>query len=314
MDTGNKEINNPHDIRYKELFGNKTHFLSLLKDCVKPVWLDELDADSLRKSEKSFILQDFSEKESDIVYESKINGTTVIFYILLELQSSVDFEMPYRLLLYMTEILRQYRNASNEKDREKKDFRLPAVFPIVFFSGSGQWTAPTSFKQVLANYEKFGGYILDFEYVVIDVKGYTKEDLKKFSSRLLGTILMLEKSKNDIEFYEYLRENINEIRGLNKEDRRILNVCVKIMDVAYGYNQEAKIKEIFESNQIREVDSMLVDIIETAKKEKKELIEKGKLEAAKDFLEIGESVEKVAKTLKLPIEKVQKIKDDMLTE
>jgi len=62
MDKENSEINNPHDIRYKELFGNKTHFLGLLKDCVKPDWLSELDIGSLRKSEKSFILQNFSEK------------------------------------------------------------------------------------------------------------------------------------------------------------------------------------------------------------------------------------------------------------
>ena len=222
--------------------------------------------------------------------------------------------MPYRLLLYITEILRQYRNASDENAREQKAFRLPVVFPIVFFSGGGQWTVPTSFRQVLANHEKFGGYALDFEYVVIDAKGYSKEDLKQFSSKLLGIILTLEKSKNDIEFYEYLRESVDRIVSLSKEDRRILNVCVKIMDSAYGYNQSEKIKEILESNQVRGVDSMLVDIIENAKKEREELIEKGKIEAIRNFLEFGDSVEKIAKVMKLSIEKIQEIKDNMITE
>ena len=58
---------------------------------------------------------------------------------------------------------------------------------------------------------------------------------------------------------------------------------------------------------------MLVDIIENAKKELEELIEKGKLEAIKNFLEFGDSVEKIAKALKLPIEKVQKIKNELKT-
>ena len=60
---------------------------------------------------------------------------------------------------------------------------------------------------------------------------------------------------------------------------------------------------------------MLVDIIENAKKEREELIkkgiEKGKLEVARNFLEFGDSVEKIAKALKLPNEKVQKIKDEL---
>jgi hypothetical protein len=218
----------------------------------------------------------------------------------------------------MTEILRQYRNASDVNEREQKEFRLPAVIPIVFFSGSSSWTVPTSFREVLANHRKFGSYVLNFEYVLIDAKGFAKDDLKKFSSKLLGIILMLEKSKNDIEFYEYIRENVNEIEKLNKEDRRILNMCIKIMDIAYGYGKSDKIKEILTSNRAKEAGSMLVDIVENAKRERIELFEKGrekgKIEAAQNFLKIGESVEKVAKALELPIEKIQKLKNDMSAE
>jgi predicted transposase YdaD len=112
-----------------------------------------------------------------------------------------------------------------------------------------------------------------------------------------------------VEFYEYLRENIKEIKDLNNEDRRILDMCVKIMDIAYGYNQSEKIKKIFETNRAEEADGMLVDIIENAKKEKESLLEKGKLEIAKNLLEMGLSVEQVSKGTKLPVEKLKKIKD-----
>nr|WP_276326132.1 Rpn family recombination-promoting nuclease/putative transposase [Pseudobacteroides cellulosolvens] len=43
---------------------------------------------------KSYVLQDFKEKESDIVYRLKIKDRDIIFYCLLELQSSVDYQMP----------------------------------------------------------------------------------------------------------------------------------------------------------------------------------------------------------------------------
>ena len=70
-------------------------------------------------------------------YEATIsNGRQkVIFYVLLELQSRVDYRMPYRLLLYMVEILRHYYNNADVNARKRKKFKFPAVVPIVFFSG-----------------------------------------------------------------------------------------------------------------------------------------------------------------------------------
>jgi predicted transposase YdaD len=63
---------------------------------------------------------------------------------------------------------------------------------------------------------------------------------------------------------------------------------------------------------------MLIDMIENAKKEKEELfekgIEKGTLEAVKNLLNFGDSIEKISKVLKVPIEKVRKIKDEMAVE
>ncbi len=47
--------------------------------------------------DKSYILEDFSEEESDIVYKVNICGQDVTFYILLEFQSRVDYRMPMRL-------------------------------------------------------------------------------------------------------------------------------------------------------------------------------------------------------------------------
>jgi len=79
---GVKKVGNPHDKRFKELFTNKKSFLSLLRDYLKDDWVNNLDEDSLKKSEKSFILQDFSELEADIVYEASLDGKKVIFYIL----------------------------------------------------------------------------------------------------------------------------------------------------------------------------------------------------------------------------------------
>ncbi|MCL2398880.1 MAG: Rpn family recombination-promoting nuclease/putative transposase, partial [Defluviitaleaceae bacterium] len=121
-----------------------------------------------------------------IVYEATLNGRTVIFYILLELQSNVDYRMPYRLLLYIVEILRHYYNHADVNERDNKDFKFPVVFPIIFFSGKDTWTVPISIKDMFSNYEAFGDYVLNFNYMLINAKGYDDNTLKNFSSKLLG--------------------------------------------------------------------------------------------------------------------------------
>jgi hypothetical protein len=76
-------------------------------------WVKDIDENDLIRVDKEFILQDYRKKEADIVYRMKIKETDshrvheVIFYILLELQSSVDRMMPFRLLTYMTQIWQQ---------------------------------------------------------------------------------------------------------------------------------------------------------------------------------------------------------------
>ena len=307
---------NPHDKRHKELLSNKKSFLSLLKDCVKEPWVYEIDEDSITKTNNSFILQDFSEKEADIVYEATLNGKKVIFYILLELQSTVDYRMPYRLLLYIVEILRYYYNHADINERDNKDFKFPVVFPIVFFSGKDTWTVPLNLKEVFSDYETFGDYVLNFEYMLVNAKGYDNDILKSFSSKLLGLILMLEKAKNDLEFYSSIRDNLDSIETFDNEEKRVLSLCIKIMDIAYGYNKSEDIQRLLSENQIEEVDKMLCDIIEYAKIEKEQLISQGKsegeikakLEVAKNLLKMNISVENIAEATGLKSKEIEELK------
>jgi len=303
---------NPHDKRHKELLSNKKSFLSLLRDCVKEPWVYELDEGSIIKTNDSFILQDFSEKEADVLYEATLNGKKVIFYILLELQSKVDFRMPYRLLLYIVEILRYYYNQADVNERDNKDFKFPVVFPMVFFSGKDTWTVPFNLREMFSDYKTFGDYVLNFEYMLVNAKGYDNDILRGFSSKLLGLILMLEKTKNDLEFYSRVRENLDSIEAFDNEEKRILGLCIKIMDIAYGYNKGDDIQRLLSENQIQEVDKMLIDVIEYAKVEKEEIATNAKMEkameVAKKMLIENLPIDIVARTTELPREQIEGIK------
>ena len=97
---------NKHDTGYKYLLANKSTFLQFLQTFVKAEWVKGIQAKDVMLIPKSFILQDFRHQEADLIYRLRLAEQDVYFYLLLELQSTVDQMMPFRLLMYMVEIWR----------------------------------------------------------------------------------------------------------------------------------------------------------------------------------------------------------------
>ncbi len=186
-----RQPHHTHDRGYRELLSSKRAFLELLKTFVREEWTKDIDEDSLVRVEKSYILQDFSEKEADIVYRLKTKGNDVIFYVLLELQSTVDYLMPFRLLLYMVEIWRDIYDNTPEDERGRKGFRLPVIIPAVLYNGANNWTAALRFKEILAGYRQFEKHVLDFRYILFDVNRYDVEELYR-AANLVASVFALD--------------------------------------------------------------------------------------------------------------------------
>jgi len=113
----------------------------------------------------------------------------------MELQSGVDFPNPYRLLLYMTEILRDSFKNTPLQEVKRKSFRLPVIVPVVLYNGPGKWTVPLSFKETLQGYELFADQLLDFQYILINVFSYSEEQLFKLSI-LVGAVFFVDQARN----------------------------------------------------------------------------------------------------------------------
>ena len=318
-------VKNPHDTRLKELFKNKAAFVSLLKDCVKADWFESLDVDSLRRNDTSFILPDFKKKEADIIYEATLgNGRRkVIFYLLLELQSRVDYRMPYRLLLYMVEILRHYYNGPDKKLRLRKDFKFPAVVPIVFYSGSRKWTVPANLRDMFDGKKRFGSSLLNFDYVLVDAKGYDDESVKDFQSKLLKVMMMFEKSGGVDDLIRALRKYEGEIKLFDEEELRIIKSAIAIFGSVYGTPEINELCEVIISSEAEGVSFMLSDLAANVRKRDKQLIKQGigqgisqgirqeKIDTAKALLSMGLPVERVAEGTRMTAEEVERIRKEM---
>jgi len=310
-----EKTNDPHDTRLRELFGNKEAFISFLKDCVKPDWIDDLDEISLRRSPKEYILQDFKKKSADVVYEATLkNGKEkIIFFVLQENQSKVDYRMPYRLLLYIVEILRDYYNHADENERKRKNFKFPAIFPVIFYTGRQKWTVPTNLKSIFAGYERFGEHLINFNYSLVDVKGYDEDSLKDFRSKLLKVIILFEKSQKFTEIIELAKNYKGEIRKFDEEEQRVLIGALDIFNDVYG--QKYDFAEILYTKNAEGVDRMLADIVANAKNYEKTIRKEGAeakaITMAKKMLLKNKPIDEIMEFTELTEEKIREIEEEI---
>ena len=78
-------IHQPDDKAFKALLQTRKAFLQLLRCFLHESWVAQLNEQALHRIDKSFILPDFTSRESDIVYCCGFQESEVIFYVLLEL-------------------------------------------------------------------------------------------------------------------------------------------------------------------------------------------------------------------------------------
>jgi len=245
------------------------------------------------------------------VYRSTIKGQDIIFYVLLELQSTVDHQMPWRLLQYMTEIWREVLKNTKNGEAESISYRFPAIVPMVLYNGSGKWTAVKSFREYQKGFELFGNSLVDFQYTLINVKDYTEQDLLGLAT-LMSTVFYLDQDIDTAELKRRIRVLIDYIAKLGTEEQRLLfcwmnNIIDKRLD-------EGTVHEMLESSEgVVKVVYAIEKILENERVEGKQegRIEgrlEGKLEIARNMLAENEPIEKIIKYSGLPKEEIEKLK------
>jgi predicted transposase/invertase (TIGR01784 family) len=189
-----------------------------LKKYIGEKWVDDISAEDLVPMDKSFILKDYKDKEADVIYRVRLKGSEVIFYVLLELQSSVDFTMSFRLLLYMTELLRREFMNADKNECESKEYRLPAVIPIVLYNGSGKWTALKRFKEYQNGHEIFGKQVIDFEYLLFDLKRRSEASILA-TNRVLDNIFALDQKEAAEEIARMVKITMRRFGKMEAEEQ-----------------------------------------------------------------------------------------------
>ena len=319
MAEGEKQQHHEHDKGYKELLSNKKTFLELLRTFVNEDWVQTIDENELLLVNKTFVLSNFQERESDIIYRLQTSDGDIIFYVLLELQSTVDYSMPLRLLIYMAEIWRDIYQNTEIHERERKSYRVPVIIPAVLYNGVENWTASEEFRDLLSESGRFGSHALNFRYLLFDVNRYQEEDLYK-AANLIASVFALDQKMGKGEVVKRLKRLAEWIKGIEKDEFRVFTTWLEhVLLKRLGENQRKETEEILSTNDPREVEQMIYNI-ELALEEMQEQAmkdgklegeQKGKLEDARNALIEGIEPTVVAKITGLSLETIQKIKIEL---
>jgi predicted transposase/invertase (TIGR01784 family) len=186
--------NQKHDESYKSVLSKAANFLHFLKKYIAAPWIADISVADLEAVHQSFVTPEYSKIDSDLIYRLKIKGSDVYFYVLVELQSQIDHTMPFRLLRYMMELLNYIFKNTEEDKRERKGFRLPAIVPIILYNGEDNWTVVRTFREYTENYEIFGDNIINFRYLLFDVKR-TDEATILSTKKILDSVFLLDKRR-----------------------------------------------------------------------------------------------------------------------
>ena len=172
-------MSGPHDLFVRFTFDHPERAAAELRAALPSDVVDQVDWSSLRRVPGSVVDVKLRETEIDLLFSAQLTtGRPVLFYILLEHQSSVDRWMALRMLRYVVRQLEHWRQ------EHSGDGLLPVIIPVVLYHGpEGPWTAPLSVEELFdlptegAQRERWRALVPRFAYRVDDLTAQRAEAL-----------------------------------------------------------------------------------------------------------------------------------------
>lgn len=292
-----------HDSGYKFLFSNRTIFRQLMESFVDQPWVQQLDFARAERVDKSFVDEEYQERESDLIYRVPFGDDAVYVYVLLEFQSTVDPLMALRMLNYVVNF---YMDLARSEASLR---RLPPIFPIVLYNGDGRWGAATDLAELIEDEPSLGDYALHFRYYKLAENEFSQGRLLQIGN--IVSTLFLAESRYDQE--QLLVELVNLFD--REEDKQAVSLFINWFRQMAIHNRirgedYVLLHEAYRSSQ--EVQTMLTTIGERERQTFYEKgVEEGREEGRREILlamaDRGYNIPVIADMVGLTVAQVEEI-------
>ena len=226
-----------NDIKSKTIFRDPMLCCQFLRDYVDHPLLKNLRPEDIEDYTDRFVSYFGVEFQADTVKRIRLRGVgkkISEFYLisLIEHKSKVDYNISVQLLKYMVCIWAEYEKQFEVKyqgEVKNKSFRYPPILPVVYYEGTGSWTAPMHLRERIFMHEVFAEYIPDFTYFLVNNHDYTNEKLLEYNDEM-SLIMLLNKIQNAADLSRFLKIPPEEINRIVKESpETVIDIIVMVI-------------------------------------------------------------------------------------
>jgi len=229
-------------------------------------------------------------------------------FFLIEHQSTIDYNMPKRIVEYKIEIINQY--IENSKSSNKK-YKTPLIKAIVLYTGKDKWKVKETIEETEEKLEGIKEESFS-KYKAVDVNKYEEKEMLEKEGALYK-IIFLDRANNK-EKTEEAYKKVLKSKLTKEEKEKIEEYAINILVETLGENKIEEIsKEYFEKGG----KTMLAETLKRemrrdrreAKKEGQKMGEEiGENRIIKKFLESNIDIELIKKCTGMTIEELDNIR------
>lgn len=287
-----------HDKLIKNILQDTEEATQFINQFVVP--REKVKEEELTRYTNRYITKKYKSKEADLVY--KLKNQEIFF--LIEHQSTIDYNMPYRMLNYCLDIMQEW----SRNKKIGKNTRYPIIVPIVIYTGNQKWKMPRNFREKQIGDYVFERYQIELEYNFIDINKFPRQMLLQKNS-MFGYIMFLEKAQTREELVGNL-----EIIIESTQSKKILEEFVNIISYLLEDTLEEEIKQKLLKKIERKVGEKEMDRLESlVNRMRAENNRRVQKEIVKNMISIKLDEKIILQTTKIKEEELEKIKEELAT-
>lgn len=255
-----------HDERYRTVFAFPRMVEDLLRGFVAREWAGALDFSTLRKMPAEYVSDERLVRRGDTVWEVCLDERRAVL-VVVEFQSSEDPRMALRLLAYTALLYQEL--ARNDAPGLDEAGRLPAVLPVVLYTGEARWTAAHEVGALVQPVPAvLAAYRPAQRHFVLDARHVGVEDLPE--PNLVTAVVRLEQTRAPWDLVEVARRLRRWLRRPDDDGlRRVLGSWVREVAESFAPRGEALGAELT-------LEELEMTVVERAREWSRQLIREGR--------------------------------------
>jgi len=200
----------------------------------RPDLVEELDFERMREVPRLFLLDDYRERESDLLIEvpfrNRPGALPLLICLLVEHQSTIDDAMPLRLLLYAVLYWESQWRAWQAGHPHGQPLRLTPVLPMVLYTGGEEWDGNRRLADLFPEHEALRSYVPQWETWLCDLSTINPEELLHSPQAFWQALTVIrQENASAPEYLRIIEEVSRQLATIAEQDRPRWDQLLKLV-------------------------------------------------------------------------------------